>query len=446
MSQTQVWIEEGCITCNACEETCEPVFDVLEDTCVIKPAVDYKAFNEDIVDAADGCPVDVIKYILDNGATNTSGDTPADSSSGAAEVEAVVLEHIETDALELPVIEVSVRVFRYDPAEAVQGWDTFACQLPGHLSVLEALAELRQQDVSLAFRQGAADDPTTAIRVNGAPALPGRVRLVDATRVRGNQRVLVVAPLEGRDVLRDLVVDLSTWEHERRLIGPWVNQSTRATASTAAARAGFPLADADAATALHLVTEAPSPHVVDGMSDATAHAPEYMGPALATLLWSRAADERTAPADAERLRRLLDAERSGVFAEADLSSFNRHGTLGQRTATTLAEARHALVSPSVLLGTRHDRHVWWFSWTVKNSGTLNETFLAAGTLGPFGSIGNVGPLLRMMTGFTRTGRKMFWDLQGLFLMLPGKAPPAFNKRVQRHHEVVQLFNTYEKRV
>mgnify|MGYP000983861119 CR=1 FL=1 len=36
MAITKVWIEEGCIVCNACEAECPDVFHVTEDSCHIK--------------------------------------------------------------------------------------------------------------------------------------------------------------------------------------------------------------------------------------------------------------------------------------------------------------------------------------------------------------------------------------------------------------------------
>lgn len=81
MAITKVWIEEGCIVCNACETACPEVFNVTEDSCTIRAEVrvdgkddenrDAKAglsgtlgeeLNDQIVEAAEGCPVEVIKY------------------------------------------------------------------------------------------------------------------------------------------------------------------------------------------------------------------------------------------------------------------------------------------------------------------------------------------------------------------------------------------------
>ena len=35
---TKVWIEPGCIVCDACETAAPDVFEVLDDTCIIRPA------------------------------------------------------------------------------------------------------------------------------------------------------------------------------------------------------------------------------------------------------------------------------------------------------------------------------------------------------------------------------------------------------------------------
>lgn len=62
----KVWIAPGCIVCDACEADCPEVFDVQEETCVIRPEAqkaDFtKALTPSIIIAAEGCPVDVIKF------------------------------------------------------------------------------------------------------------------------------------------------------------------------------------------------------------------------------------------------------------------------------------------------------------------------------------------------------------------------------------------------
>jgi len=62
----KVWIAPGCIVCDSCETDCPEVFDVQEETCVIRPEAMKDEFTRpltpSIITAAEGCPVDVIKY------------------------------------------------------------------------------------------------------------------------------------------------------------------------------------------------------------------------------------------------------------------------------------------------------------------------------------------------------------------------------------------------
>lgn len=65
---TKVWIAPGCIVCDACETEAPDVFEVKHDegTCLIRPAALEMEFTkprtQTIMDAATGCPVDVIKF------------------------------------------------------------------------------------------------------------------------------------------------------------------------------------------------------------------------------------------------------------------------------------------------------------------------------------------------------------------------------------------------
>ena len=62
MAIKKVWIEEGCTVCNLCEDTCPEVFNVTDDACEVKEGVDFDAHADEIEQAADDCPVEVIKF------------------------------------------------------------------------------------------------------------------------------------------------------------------------------------------------------------------------------------------------------------------------------------------------------------------------------------------------------------------------------------------------
>ncbi|HKI89778.1 MAG TPA: ferredoxin [Draconibacterium sp.] len=61
MAIEKVWIEEGCTACGLCEELCPEVFTVDDEASVIE-GVNYSDFEDQIKDAAENCPVEVIQY------------------------------------------------------------------------------------------------------------------------------------------------------------------------------------------------------------------------------------------------------------------------------------------------------------------------------------------------------------------------------------------------
>ncbi len=58
---TKVWIEPGCIVCNACEDIYPEVFEVKADTCYIRAGAPLDNGLK-ILESAEACPVEVIKF------------------------------------------------------------------------------------------------------------------------------------------------------------------------------------------------------------------------------------------------------------------------------------------------------------------------------------------------------------------------------------------------
>lgn len=62
MAIEKVWIEEGCTACGLCEEICPEVFK-LEDIAIVLNGVNYADYDAKIREAAESCPVEVIRFI-----------------------------------------------------------------------------------------------------------------------------------------------------------------------------------------------------------------------------------------------------------------------------------------------------------------------------------------------------------------------------------------------
>lgn len=63
MAIKKVWIEEGCIADGICQEICPDVFGEHDDgTAFVKEDADLSANEDGIKEAAEECPVEVIKF------------------------------------------------------------------------------------------------------------------------------------------------------------------------------------------------------------------------------------------------------------------------------------------------------------------------------------------------------------------------------------------------
>lgn len=61
MPVEKVWIEEGCTSCGLCSDICPEVFK-MEDISTIIDGVNFSNFEKQIKEAAESCPVEVIKF------------------------------------------------------------------------------------------------------------------------------------------------------------------------------------------------------------------------------------------------------------------------------------------------------------------------------------------------------------------------------------------------
>ena len=346
----------------------------------------------------------------------------------------------------MPEIQLEATVFRYDADTGQQGLDTWACTVPGHYSVLDLLRSLKgTQDGTLTFRDGVENDPTTGVSVNGRLVLPGMTRLCDIVRDKGSGARLRIEPIAAYDVIRDLVVDYTPYDNHRANSKPWFVGGHREGSYVGKVVMGT--MDDVVASELHSSNDIVSPQLLHASSDAVPHNRAYIGPALVTHLWNRSCDPRISDKSRTTIIESLAAT-NGVKAETDLASIHRQGAFGANAAKSVLEAKTAVLAHDGYNG-RHGKHVWWYTWSIKSSGKVNETTLYRTVLGPMGLLSNAlsGVSARMIGGFTRTGRPMFNEMLGMIAPPAGigKMPKQFNSAVANHHEVISIFNEMDGR-
>ena len=343
-------------------------------------------------------------------------------------------------------IQVEISIFRYDPESKSRGKDTWICSLPGHMSVLETLRILKSShDGSLTFRDGYCDDPNTAISINGRLTLPGTLRLDTLPLNDDGILSLKLAPLPCFDVIRDLLVDTWKLERKRESSKPWMVAATREGKSTPHGPMG--IMSQSTASYLHSIKNFPSFPLLHACSDSTPFSENYIGPSLVISSWARKNDPRTSDTKKLEIENYLSSS-NGIKAETDLSSIRRQMSVSDSISEALLDAKTSSLNSNSFNG-RHGKYVWWYTWSIKSSGKVNDTVIFRQVLGPLGLLSNLfsGVTARMLLGFTRTGGNMINN--GLGMILPpagiGKMPRQFNSSVGNHHEVVAIFNELDGR-
>jgi succinate dehydrogenase/fumarate reductase iron-sulfur protein len=111
-------------------------------------------------------------------------------------------------------------ILRYDAA-AGEGprFQTYELQAGGHISVLEALFRIQEEDPSLAFRYACrgAVCGSCAMSINGRLDLACRTLLSSLTTRR-----IVLEPLPNFQVIRDLVLDMDPFWEKYERVRPWL--------------------------------------------------------------------------------------------------------------------------------------------------------------------------------------------------------------------------------
>ena len=350
---------------------------------------------------------------------------------------------VASSGLEQPTLEVKLRMFRYDPVLSEQGYDTYNVSVPGHHSLQQVLVMIKEtQDGSLTFRTGASagSDPLTGMSVNGNLVLADSVRMVDLLNSAGEEGILNIEPLPGNQVIKDLLVSTAAFESAKKKAAVWIRTRDRPGAMTSQGQAIGTMSTTEARK-LHSMNDISSEHLLHSMSETLPFNSSYLGPAVCHRLWLRSNDSRISKLCREEMREKLQGS-DGIWAETDIGVFGRYGRVGGIAAKNLNDCRSELLRAHRFAG-KSGRYVKWFCKTVKSSGNFNETIVTAQTQGPLGAIANLPTTLRMALGFTRNGGPPVRDWQGF--IAPGKMPPLLNKSIDRHHELVAIFNELDKR-
>ncbi len=113
-----------------------------------------------------------------------------------------------------------LKIYRYDPdssqAPRMQTYDVG--EVPAGTMLLEALLMCKKQDETLSFRRSCGEGVCGSDALN----INGRNGLACITPVSELKQPVVIRPLPGRPVIRDLVVDMSQFYKQYREVKPYL--------------------------------------------------------------------------------------------------------------------------------------------------------------------------------------------------------------------------------
>lgn len=280
----------------------------------------------------------------------------------------------------------------------VQPWET----------VLESLLSIRNNvDASLSFRQSckAGICGSCAIRINGRAKLACKTSVHDEAAKFGEVKI---EPLGNLPVLKDLVVDMTTFYDEMKGVNPWMEAKKNSGKFESENLVTPKDADKIEKTSECIwcgacFSDCPSREVNK----------KYLGPAASVLSHRYIFDVRDGKKK-ERLKKLIYKQ---IWACAHCERSTENCPMGIKPQDVISELREESIKEGLIHndGARHAKTV---EKSVRKYGELAEFWLPVGTFG----------LIRVIKELP----------SAIKLFLKGKLPPVLMKKIKHHEEISEL--------
>lgn len=317
-------------------------------------------------------------------------------------------------------MQATLRVRRYDPEEGdpTSHLQEYQLDVPGHFTVLDSLIKIREEvDQSLSLRCScrAAICGSCAMRVNGQATLACKAKIAT---VAPDGEPIIVEPMGNQRVVRDLVVDSSSFWNKVRSVQPYLQPE-----------GPEPEEEYIAPNEAMLELTSVMSCIMCGacVSDCTALEVDenFLGPAALAKAYRFIGDPRDA-ADDDRLKSLN--EYSGVWDCTRCYMCVEVCPKGVAPMDRIMQLRESVMEAGIVQ-TPGARHVASFAHSVSHTGWLDESRLAIDSWGMF----NLPKLIAAIP-------------VGLRALIRGKFPlPApFHKKRPGAEHVKNIFKRLEK--
>jgi succinate dehydrogenase / fumarate reductase iron-sulfur subunit len=295
--------------------------------------------------------------------------------------------------------------------------EDYRLEISRGMTVLEGLVRIKnEQDGGLTLRYScrSAICGSCAMEINGTEKLACRTS-VRKELERHNR--LTIAPLKNMPIIKDLVVDMSSFWEKIRDVNPWLSAVHQDGASPAGSRpalppGGYHFHNVDACIMCGACVAACTSHEVSRA---------FLGPAALAKADRFVADPRE-PAAAKRHRLANLEEEHGIWDCTRCNFCVQVCPKDVKPMEAIIRLRRAAIEGG-LTRTGGARHILGFAEIIRDQGRLNEAVMPLKVVGF-----SLGRLLRVLP-------------LGVRMLLRGKVPSPFGHTINGIDHVRQIFET-----
>lgn len=308
--------------------------------------------------------------------------------------------------------KVRLKIKRFNPkTDTKPYYRKYVLGIETWASVLDALKKIHEEvDPELSFRMSCESGicGSCSMKINGRARLACKTKIKDQLKEFGE---IIIEPLGNLPVIKDLVVDMTPFYDEIKGIKPWVETAKSPTEEH--------IVKSDEIEKIEKSSECIWCGACFSDCPSREQEEKYLGPAASVVAHRYIFDKR----DTRKTERLKTLTQKNIWMCAHCERANENCPQEIKPMEIISELREENIKNGITAndGARHARTI---EKSVKKYGELAESRLPLGTF-----------------GFIRVIKFVPFALK---LLIKGKFPPLFIKKIKNHKQIKTLYNNVKK--